>query len=193
MYSIKDDDTIIKIYFNKPFYKNLFNELYFTPNKNVVYYDKSHVNYIYNKTIDDIKYTFYGFFKDNFFVIIFDSFDNNLQINIKNKYLFLIKLEWQLLEIEDNKHLWVLDYLKLKNIKDSIFILTIRKNSLENQYINIDEYMKISEYEKNTIYINIVNNNEEIKNNENNNTKNNNTINKYLNYIPLFALCYNNI
>lgn len=159
MYDIKQDNTIIKINFYKPFYKNLFKYLYFTPNKDVIYYDNSHVNYIYNITIDNIIYTFYGFFKDNFFAIIFDSFDSNLQINIENKYLFLIKLDWQLLEIEDNKKLWVLEYSKLNNLKSDIFILNVRINYLKNQYINMIEYMKISEYEQKKINVNKVENN----------------------------------
>ena len=61
----------IKISFYKTFYKN-FNEIFFVENNNIDYYDNSHMNYIYIYKIDNIEYTFNGFFKDDYFVITLD-------------------------------------------------------------------------------------------------------------------------
>ena len=46
----------------------------------IIYYDNSHLNYIYKEKLNGIEYTFYGFFKDNFFVIVLDSFNESLEI-----------------------------------------------------------------------------------------------------------------
>ncbi len=151
---------MFKFQFKKPFYKN-FTKLLFKSNEDIVYYDNSHKNYIYKQTINEygnnIDYTFYGFFKDEFFVIIFDSFNCNLNINIEHKFIILIKLKWILNKISDSKSLWELDTCQIYKNKE-VFILNIRKKILNEKYINIDDCIKIYEYNNILININYLNN-----------------------------------
>lgn len=156
--------------FNKPFYKN-FSKLFFRPNNDNIYYDNSHKNYIYKETVNengsDVNYVFYGFFKDNFFVIIFDSFNCKLNINVEHKFIILIKLKWILNKVSDSnrnssntddtysKSLWELDTSEIYKNKEA-FILNIRKKILNEKYINIDDCIKIYEYNNVLININYV-------------------------------------
>ena len=149
---------MFKFQFKKPFYKN-FTKLFFKPNEDNIYYDNSHKNYIYKETINengnDINYIFYGFFKDDFFVIIFDSFNSKLNTNVEHKFIILIKLKWVLNNDSNDsnlKSLWELDTSEIYKNKEA-FILNIRKKLLNEKYINIDDCIKIYEY--NNILINI--------------------------------------
>jgi len=182
---------MFKFQFKKPFYKN-FSKLFFTQNNDNIYYDNSHKNYIYKETINendsDVNYIFYGFFKDDFFVIIFDSFNCKLNINVEHKFIILIKLKWILNKVTDSnidrnrnscntddtysKSLWELDTSKIYKNKEA-FILNIRKKILNEKYINIDDYIKIYEY--NNILINI-----SYLNNRNDNVSNQNLYNQKL-------------
>jgi hypothetical protein len=134
--------NFIKINFNKPFYKK-FNELIFTENHNIIYFDGSHMNYIYVYNEDNIEYTFNGFFKDDFFTIILDSYNKDLNINIENKFVILIKLSWSKIFIKD-KEIYIID--NINNLFTHSFVLNIRKkiNNLIN--ISLDNYLKISNY-----------------------------------------------
>jgi len=153
MFYIDYELDIIKISFKNPIYKN-FTHLYFIPDKNTVYYDNSHLNYIYTENIENITYHFYGFFKNNFFTIIFDSYDKLLNINIKNKLIILIKLDWIIKRYNENSLIWVIDKSKLKNLKYDAIILPIR-NKLMNE-INIEDYIKIFNYKKIKVTINSI-------------------------------------
>lgn len=174
---------MFKFQFKKPFYKN-FSKLFFKLNENSIYYDNSHTNYIYKETINengsDVNYIFYGFFKDNFFVIIFDSFNCKLNINIEHKFIILIKLKWVLNKISntkytdcdnDTKSLWELDTSEIYKNKEA-FILNIRKKILNEKYINIDDCIKIYEY--NNILININYLSDKTSNDTSNKTSNDN-------------------
>ena len=140
---------MFKFKFKKPFYKN-FNELNFKQDDNIIYYDNSHKNYIYNEIIKEdgynIKYTFYGFFKDDFFVIIFDSYNILLNINIEHKMIILVKIKWVLNQI------WELDISENYRNKE-VLILNVRKQMLNESFIKIDDLIKIYDY--NTILVNI--------------------------------------
>ena len=179
MFFLNDKDNIIKISFEKPFYKN-FKNLYFTPNTDIIYYDNSHLNYIYKEKLNDIEYIFYGFFKDNFFVIILDSFNEKLQTNIENKQIVLINLEWTLKKISEDKSIWIIDNSKINNLNSTACTLNIRKKIL-NSNIDINDYIKLVEYE--IININLKNVNEFEKDKKNN----------ILTMIKLYFSCSNNI
>jgi hypothetical protein len=204
---------MFKFKFKTPIHRD-FKILYFVKDNNIVYYDKSHTNYIYsvtskykindNNTIplstvldkninnnvfnenieknnydeEEIKYTFYGFFKDDFFVIIFDSYNINLDINIKHKEVILIKLKWVLNSISnislneydsnnlnnyfhnvnEEKTLWEIDKSVNYNNINSI-ILNIRNKIIDNNNIKIDDFIKLYDYKNIYLNINFINNN----------------------------------
>lgn len=152
MLYLDNELEIIKISFNKPFYKKI-NNIFFLPNRNIIYYDNSHLNYIYTELIDDIEYTFYGFFKDDYFVIIFDSY--KLDTNINHKQVILIKLDWVLKKYPE-KSIWILDKSKLKNLNYESIILPLRNSFFDKENISIENYIKIINYKKIKIKINIV-------------------------------------
>ena len=150
------DNKIIKIEFKKDIIKN-FTELYFTPNSNMIYYNNNHLNYTYKFKNNDMEYNFYGFFKDGFFTIIYDTYNQKLNTNIENKFVYLIKLNWVLKKISNDLTLWILDYTKLNNLKVDCLIMSCRKKLfLEN--ININDLLKINDYK--IINVNIEKNSE---------------------------------
>ena len=179
MFFLNDKDNIIKISFKVPFYKNFYN-LYFTPNIDIIYYDNSHLNYIYKEKLNGIEYTFYGFFKDNFFVIVLDSFNESLEINIENKEIALINFDWILKKISEEKSIWIIDNSKINNLNSVAYLLNIRKKIL-NSNIDINDHIKIVEYL--TVNINIKNVNEFEKEKKNN----------IISMIKLYFNCSNNI
>jgi len=149
------DEDIIKIDFKKKIFKG-FTQLYFIPNKQTIYYDNTHLNYIYEENINNINYTFHGFFKDNYFVIIIDSYNNDIDINIEHKEVILIKLDW-IIDINYNeKKLLILDKSFIKKLNTSALILPIRNKLFLNNNIIIDDYIKLYEYNKLKIKISIV-------------------------------------
>jgi hypothetical protein len=156
MYSSKD---LIKISFDDYFFKN-FDEIYLSPNKNIIYYDNSHMNYIYKIIEDDIEYTFNGFFKDDFLIITLDSYNKKININIENKNIILIKLDWILKKMLDESYVWMIDTKKFINYSTNVFILPIRNKLFHINNININDYLRITIYT--TIKINM-NNVESIK------------------------------
>ena len=154
------DNKVIKIEFKKNIIKN-FNELYFTQNSNMIYYNNNHLNYTYKFKNNDIEYIFYGFFKDGFFTIIYDTFNHKLNTNIENKFVYLIKLNWVLKKINNDLTLYILDYTKLNNLKTDCLILSCRKKLfLEN--INIHDLLKINDYK--IINVNVEKNTEKKEN-----------------------------
>jgi hypothetical protein len=128
------------------FRKNIigeFNEIYFKINENIIYYDNSHVNYIAIEEKNNIVYTFYGFFKDNLFLIAIDSYDENLKTNIAHKDIFIINIEWTLKKIEENKSVWVIDIPNWKKLNLEFYALPIRKNIFTMSSLTIDDYLQI--------------------------------------------------
>jgi len=152
--------NILKISFKENFYKNI-KDLYFSENKDILYYDNSHMNYIYKVTIDNILYTFYGFYKENFFNIIFDSYDEKLDITIKNKFTLLINLNWKLNKINEDISIWTINFSN-KFYGESI-ILPIR-NKMFDDNLSIHDYIKIYSLKKIKVIIKTVKIVEEIKN-----------------------------
>jgi hypothetical protein len=149
------NNKIIKIYFKKYIYKNI-DTIFLTPNKNLVYYDNSHLNYIYKYSENNIEYTFNGFFKDNYFVITFDSFNKDINLNISNKNIIIIKLEWILKKVSENQSLWIINDKQFINYRCDSLILPINNKLFSDQNINLEDYLKISDNTKKEIIINCV-------------------------------------
>jgi hypothetical protein len=145
------DNKLIKIEFKKNIIKNI-TELYFTPYSNIVYYNKNHLNYRYKIKNNDIEYIFYGFYKDGYFTIIFDTYVEDLKTTVENKFVYLIKLKWVLKKINDDLTLWVLDFSKINNLTTDCLVLPCRKKLfLEN--ININDLLRITEYKTTIVHI----------------------------------------
>lgn len=149
------NNDIINITFNKPFYKN-YTKLYFLPNKDNIYYDNSHVNYIYKIEEKNVIITFYGFFKDSFFVIIFDLYNKELNTKIEYKDILFMKVDWILKKISETKSLWIIDTNKFINHSFNANILPIRNKIFSDQNIGLDDYIKIYNYVIYNITIKIV-------------------------------------
>jgi hypothetical protein len=147
------DNNVIKIIFKNNIIKKI-NELYFKPNFDIIYYNNNHLNYIYKFNDNNLEYIFNGFFKDNYFTIIYDIYDKDLNVNIESKYVFLIKLDWIFKEFKNNLVLNVLDYSKLNKLKTECIVLSCRKKLfLEN--ISITDLFKICELYKINIIIDL--------------------------------------
>jgi hypothetical protein len=148
------ENKIIKINLKENIIKNL-NDLYFVPYHNNIYYNDNHLNYIYRFKNENIEYVFYGFFKNDYFVIILDIYNEQLDVIIESKKVYLIKLEWELKQINDDVSLWILNYSKLNNIKTDCLILSCRKKLFSENY-DINDILKISDYHVLKIKIKIV-------------------------------------
>jgi hypothetical protein len=137
-------DNIIKISCNQPFFKN-FKNIFLKPDVSIIYYDKSHMNYIYEEVIDNIKYIFHSFYKDEYLCIIYDTYDLILNINIFNKEILLLKVNWVLKKIDSEKYIYVIDIEhKINNI--NAFLFPIRNKFIEEYSIEINDYKKIYDY-----------------------------------------------
>lgn len=140
------ENDVIDIYFSKPFYKT-YDVIHFLPNKNFIYYDHSHLNYIYKIDETNIEHTFYGFYKDDYFVIIHDSYDKNLNVNLENKNVILIELKWILKKVSEDKSVWILDKKDiLLQLKYDSLILPIRNKYLNQNNITNNEHIRLTEY-----------------------------------------------
>ena len=149
-------NKIIKIYFKKkPIHKNI-DTIFLTPNKDLVYYDNSHLNYIYKYSDNNIEYTFNGFFKDNYFVITFDLFNKELNVNISNKNIIIIKLEWVLKKVSENQSLWIINDKQFINYKCDALILPINNKLFSDHTINLEDYLKITDNTRKEIIVNSV-------------------------------------
>lgn len=146
------ENNFLKISFKEYIYKNI-KDLYFIENKEILYYDGSHMNYIYKIKIDDIFYTFYGFYKEKYFTIIFNSYDSKLDITIKNKLTLLLNLDWNLKNISD-KSIWIINIKN--NYNKECSLLPISNKMIENN-ISIEDFIKISNVKKIKFTIKLVN------------------------------------
>lgn len=142
-------DSIFKVSFKTNF--NDINEIYLKPNLNINYQDYAYLNYIYKETSNNIECTFNGFFKDDYFMIICDTYNKNIDISINNKHVILIKLNWILLKTDDNKSIWGLDEKQQNNIE--CHLLPIRNNLFLIPSLNANDYLNVCNYK--TIQINI--------------------------------------
>jgi hypothetical protein len=150
MYVNKD---LIKISFEDYFFKN-FDEIFLSFNKNIIYYNETHMNYIYKVIDNDIEYTFNGFFKDDYLVVIFDSYNKQLNINIENKNVILIKLDWVLKKVFDENFVWIIDTKKFINYNTNVMILPVRNKLFDNTNFNIHDFIRITNYTNMKVTIN---------------------------------------
>ena len=131
-------NNFINLSFYKPFFKD-FTNIYFTPDMTIIYYDNSHLNYIYKERVDNIIYTFNGYYKDEFLIIIINSYDENLKVNIDHKHVIILKVPWLL-----NKNRFEIDIHEFNKFKTKCYVLPIRNKLLDD--ININDYIKIYDY-----------------------------------------------
>ena len=101
----------------------------------------------------NLTYTFYGFFKDNYFVIVINSFDNQLQINIEHKEVVIMKINWIEKNISEDKSIWILDIPSWKKESLDYFLLDNRNKIFDNSCIDIDNYLKINNYKIGSVKI----------------------------------------
>ena len=140
-----ENNNFVNLKFNTYFFKE-FKEIYFSPDENIKYYDNNHLNYISSVDISDITYTFHGFYKDKYFVILINSYDNNLQISIDHKEVIIIKSKWIKKTISEDKSIWILDIPCWKTESLDYFLLDNRNKIFDNSCIDIDNYLKINNY-----------------------------------------------
>lgn len=148
-------NKIIKIYFKKPIYRSI-NTLFMSVNKDLIYYDNNHINYIYKINEDNIEYIFNGFFKDNYFVITFSAFNKEYNIKLENDNIIIIKLEWILKKISENTSLWVINDLQFINYKSDCLILPINNILFSTNNINLEDYLKLYDNTRIELLINLV-------------------------------------
>ena len=134
-----------------------FNEIFFTINNNITYYDNSHISYVAIEQKNDKTYTFNGFYKDNLLIISIDIYDELLKINIEHKDILLIKINWVLKKMDENQSVWIIDIPIWKKINIEYFILPIRKNIFSDQSLNIEDYIKINNLKINNVEIKYAN------------------------------------
>ena len=80
---------ILYLHFEKKIFKH-FNKIFLRPNENIEYYNNSHKNYIYTEKVNNLLYTFHGFYKDNYFIIVINSYDEILNITIEHREVIIL-------------------------------------------------------------------------------------------------------
>ena len=131
----------LNIYIENGYLLNIYN-LYFTTKKDIIYNDNDSILYEYTLNKDNKKYNFIGCKKNEYFMIILDVYDTIYKNYIYNKNVLLIKLDWQVTNI-NNINIYtinILDKLKTK------YIFICLRNEIENSYFTIDELLKITKY-----------------------------------------------
>lgn len=142
------------IHFNldKPFVHNIY-DIYFSPT-NQKLNEYSYQCYEYKLQINNKKYTFSGSFRDNFFLITLDVYDNFHNNTIYNKNIMLLKLEWEL----NSKNIYVLKINSLSKISKDYILTSLRKELNNNNNFSIDELLEIKDYNTNKCQIKYSNN-----------------------------------
>ena len=171
IYMLSLYNNFIHFSFKNNIYKNI-KDLYFIPNKDITYYDNSHLNYIYNVKNDDLLITFHSFYKDEYLVIVFDSYNEILDTKIEHKETIFIKINWINKKLDENKFIWIIDIVDYKNISLISYILPIRQNIFSEHFLKLNDFIKIYEYKLNNVNIKISENNENNKLLNFNNIKN---------------------
>ena len=136
------DNNNIIIYFEKNIIKNI-KILHFKINEELEYINNSHVNYLYEFEINDKIYKFHGFYKDNYFVIITEIYDNILKNIIYDKQIILIKMNWVKKNIDNKINLYFLDIQK--NNYEYIYA-PLRKEIVTSSNLLIDDLLIINNY-----------------------------------------------
>jgi hypothetical protein len=148
--NICDVSIIIHLSFHEPIFKNI-RKINFNILEETNYYYLSYIQYIYNVKIDNIIYTFLGFYKDGYLIIIINSYDETTKVEIKHKEVILLKIDWKLLEDNKKNKYYHISNFQKKNIRYTV--LNIRnKISIEN-YFTIHDYLCITPFK--TDFVNI--------------------------------------
>ena len=161
---LHENFNYIHLIFKTPFFKE-FKNIYFQPNDILKYYDHNHLNYIYKQTIDKIDYTFHGFYKDSYLIIVIDSFNQELETTIEHKELVIIKMDWELKKISKDKSLWILNIQPYTKERADFFILPLRKKILNNpnNILSIDDYLKIKIFNVGSVSFELIDEEEQIQ------------------------------
>ena len=94
-------------------------------------------------------YTFYGFYRDGYFVIIIDSYDEFTKVSLKHKEVAILKLNWKLV-LDNNMN----DYYHISDIQNKrskYTILNIQRDKLFDKNITIDDYLSVTPYKINFV------------------------------------------
>ena len=172
------DNNNIIIYFEKNIIKNI-RLLHFKINEELEYINNSHVNYLYEFELNDKIYKFHGFYKDSYFVIITEIYDNILKNIIYDKQIILIKMNWVKKNIDNKINLYFLD---LHQNNYEYIYAPLRKEILNSNNLLIDDLLIINNYNTDICKIeNVIKSNEGYLKNNDINTNidiNNNNYNK---------------
>jgi hypothetical protein len=160
-------DSIFYLSLKKKIFKH-FNKIFFVEDENITYFNHSHKNYIYTEKIGNLIYTFHGFYKDDHFVIVIDSYDEELDINIEHKEVILLKVQWILKEVkndiqnmqereeENNKFIWSIDGELEKKYETYYFILPIRSKLLNSCILDIEDFKNVTKYDEHKLSFSII-------------------------------------
>ena len=175
--------NIIHLKFENPILYNN-KEVYLKPNKNIQYINQSYLSYyteIYNSNIL-IKIN--GFYKDQYFILLFDLIDKKENKITNHNHIIFIKADWSLIKVNNELHLYQIN--SIKNKKYKYFYMPLRNFFEKNNDLSIEDILLIHEcihynlkiYHKNEVNNEYINENNEYIN-ENNKYINEN--NKYIN------------
>jgi len=149
---------ILYLHFEQKIFKH-FNKIFFIPNENIEYYEGSHKNYIYNEKINNLLYTFHGFYKDDYFIIAINSYDVLLDVTIEHREVVILKVEWILREIiinQEKKFVWNIDLANINKTHTNYFILPIRKKLLNSDILDIEDFKNVTKYNEKKVSFYIV-------------------------------------
>lgn len=152
--SICDLSIKLDLCFYAPIFKDI-RSINFNINKNIHYNNISYIQYIYQINKNNIIYTFNGFYRDGYLIVIIDSYDELTKVNIEHKEVVILKLNWKLiLDKSDNEYNHISD---IQQKRSKYTIINIRRDKLLNEKnITIDDYLSITPYKTNyvSIYLN---------------------------------------
>ena len=150
---------IIHLKFENPILHNI-KEIYLKPKK-TNYTNLSYINYYTEVYNSNINISFYGIFKDNYFVILIDIFDKQLNNSICDKNIIFIKADWILTKINNELFLYQINIIKNKNYK--YFYLPLRKYFEDNNDLSIEDILSINDCVNYEVKINKKEEKEKIK------------------------------
>jgi hypothetical protein len=136
------DNNNIIIYFEKEVIKNL-KLLKFEINQELKYINNSHVNYIYDIELNNKLYIFHGLYKDGYFLIITEIYDNILKNTIYDKNIILIKIKWLKKNIDKKINLY---FLEIEKDKYEYIFAPLRKELFNTNDLSIDDLLLINNY-----------------------------------------------
>ena len=140
-YYLSESSNFISLHFENAIFDNI-KDLYFKPNININYLNNSYICYVAEKKIDNTLIKFNGLFKDGYFIILFDSHDEILNVSIFIKNVIITKLNWELKKYTDELFLWKIKTDKKYNY--TYFNLSIRDYIENNNDISIDDILSIN-------------------------------------------------